>query len=173
MAIGVVAFPKQFQVFFITQILAVEPVGRAEGDEAGHSRPAATARDRSTHRLAVRRAGSTPAPSAGDGSWCGRSLPPSAAAQYKLRPPGRAVRFALRPGSLCRPGGNNGSPLLSGSRDTKKEFRSLGIPSSGQIRWMELRCPFLCLLSLRPRRTLGPGETSLSRPSHSLLESLR
>lgn len=44
MAIEIVAFPKQFQVFFITQRLAVEPVGRAEGDEAGHSRPAATAR---------------------------------------------------------------------------------------------------------------------------------
>lgn len=50
--------------------------------------------------------------------------------------PGRAARFALRPGSLCRPGGNNERPLLSGSWDSKKEFRSLGISSSGQIRWM-------------------------------------
>lgn len=54
-------------------------------------------------------------------------------------PARRALRFPLRQGSLCRPGGNPGRPLLwiSGLH----AFRALGIPSSGPVRWMGFHCP--------------------------------
>lgn len=96
----------------------VEPVRRAEGDQAGHSRLAATARGPSTHRLRVPRAESPPPPLA-PGRVLGWTKTLSAAAQGKLRRPGSALRFTLRLGSLCRPGGGNQRPLLSGSRDSK------------------------------------------------------
>lgn len=39
MALWIVAFPKQFRMFVITQRFAVESMGHAEGDKAGHSDP--------------------------------------------------------------------------------------------------------------------------------------
>lgn len=87
----------------------VEPVGRAEGDEAGHSRPAAAAAHRA-HGLAGR--AGTGASLLGARGLGGRGLP--AAAQGGRRPQS-AVRFARRPrrraaGLPLPPGGSNRCP---------------------------------------------------------------
>lgn len=124
----------------------VEPVGRAEGDEAGHSRPATTARGCSAHRLPVPRAESPPPPLA-PGRELGWTKTLCAAAQCKLRP---RETLSASPCGWAPSAGLEAVisvPYYPGLGIASLD--SQAIPSRGQIRWMGFYCPFLCLLSLR------------------------
>lgn len=146
----------------------MEPVGGAEGDETGYPRPAAPTGSRTAHRLAAPR----PAPASVTVAGVGGASRQGCACA--LRP----EVSALRPGAgLPLPAWRlQHCPLLIGSRDSRNSgsWAYLAL-----VKWIGLTLIFMpAQPEAMPRsqgqsgHTSGPGGTSLSCPSQSLLHAL-